>query len=1012
MTERTRGPKSTIKIILLVVVAVSVLVVVPNIPKSYAHAFVIGSDPAPFASLNTPPTQVEVDFVDPIDMRYSQIKVLDSNGKEVNNNDWHFITADHEKSVVTLPSIPNGIYTVYTKVLDATDGHTTTNAFVFAVGQPIPQNLLNQKESVSFTDIVSIQDTIARYPSLVGQIIVVGAIFSTFWLWKPLSRISALKDVFGQTRVMIDKSMTKLVLIGSIIILGGDAAMISSEMYSINSGLLDAISTNFGQMWIVRMSLSAALFGVAFVAYRKQKQSNGVLPKGLVATLFGLGIAVLTTTTLISHGAASGKFLALVFDFVHNVVASLWIGGVIYLAFVVAPLLKRMPDDRASVAIMSVIIPRFSTVVVALLGIVAMTGPSLLYELENNLSLTLASIYGDILIIKLSLAGAMIGVGAFHQFIIFRQARSAIAVSPQQEHHVAMPIDLKIPIKRGSEGKSVISHFGRFIKIEAIIGFLLIASIAVLVDSGLPAIQYQNELSQQKNQIPPVYAFATPLVTQNQFTETRFTDTGDKIVLSISPFYSGKNNVTLSFFDSNGNPLNSINSTTITLNQVDKGIGPLVVGYNPLEPQFNSSNSKEISPGVFSISTSAFAIPGHWEAQIEGTTTQAGALNEVTTFDDLYVKPNLAQLQANITEYKMPDNAQPLYPLYDPIRNIVWVGDSAIGSGRLWEFDLDSKQFTEHKINGTNIIMYTIMDFQNNIWYSDPLTKILGNYEPDTGKEQNYNLPANETISGLAIDNTGNLWMTSASSNQLLEFDMQKKTFHSLDLPANSSPLGISIDQSTNQIWVAESSSGKIAEVDPSQNYKVTEYGPSNGTLASPTTILFDPVTGKVFVSEHDGKAVSVFDPLTKSFERYQTDPDPQDLPFGMAFDANHDLWLAQHTFDKIAVIDPRTGKTNEFPIPTKSSFTQWVTADSKGDIILAEQRANALGLLTTSTTPGFIENAEQTGSVLGIPLPFSYADVVGPSIAGCLVAVAFLYSKTVIELSDSLRHIKKNYGQ
>ena len=106
---------------------------------------------------------------------------------------------------------------------------------------------------------------------------------------------------------------------------------------------------------------------------------------------------------------------------------------------------------------------------------------------------------------------------------------------------------------------------------------------------------------------------------------------------------SGKNNVTLSFFDSNGNPLNSINSTTITLNQVDKGIGPLVVGYNPLEPQFNSSNSKEISPGVFSISTSAFAIPGHWEAQIEGTTTQAGALNEVTTFDDLYVKPNLAQ---------------------------------------------------------------------------------------------------------------------------------------------------------------------------------------------------------------------------------------------------------------------------------------------------------------------------------------------------------------------------------
>ncbi len=1011
MMKKKKDSRSTVKIILLAFVVVSVLVLVPSIPKSYAHAFVIGSNPPPFASLSTPPSQVEVDFVDPIDINHSQIKVLDTNGKAVNNNDWHYITSDHTKAVVTLPpNLPNGIYTVYTKVLDAADGHTTTNAFVFAVGQPIPQNLLNKKESVSFTDIVSIQDTIARYPSLVGQIIVVGAVFSSFWLWRPLSRISVLKDVIERTRVDVDKNMTRWVLIGSIIILGGDAAMISSEMYSISSGFIDAVSTNFGHMWIVRMVLSAALFGVAFVTYRKQKQSNTVLPKGLVAALFGLGIAVLTTTTLISHGAASGKFLAEVFDFVHNVVSSLWIGGVMYLAFVVAPLLRRMSDDRASASILSVIIPRFSTIVLALLGIVAMTGPSLLYELENNLSITLASIYGYILIIKLSLAGAMIGLGALHQFIIYRQARSVIAISSLQESHSAMPIEPKTSAKNGNGSKSVISHFGRFIKIEAIIGFVLIASIAVLVDSGLPAIQFQNELAQQQQQIPHVYAFTTPLVTQNQFTETRFTDTGDRIVMAISPFYSGKNNITLSFFDSNGNPLSNINSTTITLDQVDKNIGPLVVGYNPIEQQAN--NAREVSPGVFSISTSAFAIPGHWEAQVEGTTSQAGALNAVTTFDDLYVKPNLDQMQANITEYKMPDNAQPLYPLYDPIRNVVWVGDSSIGSGKLWEFDLGSKQFTEHKINGTSIIMYTIMDFQNNIWYSDPLTKVLGYFDPDTNSTQNYKLPANTTISGLAIDNTGNLWMSSASSNQLLEFDTQAKTFHLFGLPANSLPLGISIDQSTNQIWVAESGSGKIAEVDPLQNYSVTEYSPYNGTLSSPTAILFDSVTGKVFVSEHDGKAVSVFDPLTKSFDRYQTDPDPQDLPFGMVFDANHDLWLAQHTFDKIAVIDPRTGKTSEFSIPTKSSFTQWVTSDSNGDIILAEQRANALGLLTTSTAPGFVENVEQAGAVLGVPLSFSYADVAGPSIAGCLVAVAFLYSKSATELSGSLRQIKKAYGQ
>ena len=162
----TKNRTST-KVVLLACLALSILILVPNIPRSYAHAFVVGSDPAPFASLNTPPSQVEVDFIDPIDIKHSQIKVLDANGKDVAENDFHYISSDDKKTAVSLPpNLPNGIYTVDTKVLDETDGHTTENAFVFALGQPIPQNLLNKKESVSFADIVSVYDAIARYPSL------------------------------------------------------------------------------------------------------------------------------------------------------------------------------------------------------------------------------------------------------------------------------------------------------------------------------------------------------------------------------------------------------------------------------------------------------------------------------------------------------------------------------------------------------------------------------------------------------------------------------------------------------------------------------------------------------------------------------------------------------------------------------------------------------------------------------------------------------------------------------
>jgi len=998
---KRRLSKSSYKVILIIFVSLSILVIVPNIPKSYAHAFVIDSNPAPSTSLNTPPSQVEITFVDPIDIRYSQIKVLDANGKAIQNNDWHFTSDDHTKTAVTLPpEIPNGIYTVYTKVLDATDGHSTTNAFVFAVGVPIPQNQANSKTNVSFLDIVSIPDTLARYPSLVGQIIVVGAAFSSFWLWGPISRISRLNNAFESTRIKIDKSMTKIVLIGAIIILGGDFAMIASEANSINAGLLEAINTSFGNLWIIRLALSLILFGIALVIYLKQKKLATILPRSQSVMLFGIGITVLATTTLISHGAASGKILPPIFDFVHNVVASLWIGSVIYLAFVVMPRLRQTHDDHTSISILSVIIPRFSTIVVALLGIVVITGPSLLYVLENNLSLTLVSIYGEILVVKLSLAGAMIGLGAFNQRIIQQKAFNAIPLSTSDLHSKSLTMqNVDSNNNINSIGKSILSQFNKSIKIEAIIGFILIASIAILVDSGLPAIQFQNELVQQQQQIPQIFAFANPLQSesQNQFTETSFTDNGNKIVFSIQPFFAGTNKVTISFLDRNNNPIN-INSTKITLDQIDKGIGPLAV-----------NNAQQISPGVFSVNTAAFAIPGNWQAQVEGITTQTGALNVVTTFDNLYVKPNLNQLQANITEYKIPDNkALPLYPIFDKIRNVIWVGDTAINSGRIWEFDPSSKQYTEHKINGINIITAAAMDFNNNIWYIDPITKVLGYYEPESDKNQKYSIPNNDTVSGLVIDNSDNPWLTVANSGKVLKFDVQTRTFDSINLSANSIPLGISMDQSTGQMWVAESGSGKIANIDPAQNYKITEYSPTNGTLSSPTSILFDSVTGKVFVTEHDGKAVSVFDPLIRTFQKYQTDP--QGLPFGMTFDANHDLWVAQHTLNKIAVIDPRTGKNTEFDIPSASSFTQWITADSQGDIILAEQRANALGILTSSLKPGFVENTEQGNSSLGVPLGFSYADVAGPAMASGLVAIAFFYSQSVIDLKKSVRQVKKSY--
>lgn len=54
-------------------------------------------------------------------------------------------------------------------------------------------------------------------------------------------------------------------LIGSIIFVSSDFAMIYVQAYSINATVLDAIATNFGGIWVIRIILSVILLCISLV---------------------------------------------------------------------------------------------------------------------------------------------------------------------------------------------------------------------------------------------------------------------------------------------------------------------------------------------------------------------------------------------------------------------------------------------------------------------------------------------------------------------------------------------------------------------------------------------------------------------------------------------------------------------------------------------------------------------------------------------------------------------------
>jgi copper transport protein len=311
-----------------------------SIQTSFGHAFVVNSNPSQSQSIPSSPHQVNVYFSEPVDLHYSHLKVLDSSGKQVDKGDVRFLQQNDESALtVSVPSLKDGIYTVSTNVLSSTDGHVTENAFVFAIGQQaLPANVTKSTQSST----LYLPEAIARFPTLLAQVMIVGAAFFTLWMWAPLSKITSLSELTSQIRNKANKSLVIYYVIASIILVSSNFAILYFQSIAINGSIIDVLGTRFGTVLIERSVISFIILGLSLFEFgRFRKKGNHRFSKSENMGFLIIGIFLLITTSLIGHGASNKQFTPIIMDFVHNLTASIWIGGTFYLAFILIPVIKQ-----------------------------------------------------------------------------------------------------------------------------------------------------------------------------------------------------------------------------------------------------------------------------------------------------------------------------------------------------------------------------------------------------------------------------------------------------------------------------------------------------------------------------------------------------------------------------------------------------------------------------------------------------------------------------------------------
>lgn len=541
-----------------------------------AHATLLRSIPEANATLDSAPAQVELFFSEALEPSFSSVIAIDSNGVRVDNYDSRVDPSDPTHLTASLRSLPDGVYTVSWKALSAADGHLTTGAFPFAVGN-VDAAALAAAESASRQVKISVGEIIGKWLLYISATALAGGTLFVLTVWQPVYQSANAEagsaNSFDAPWQRLASIALIVLLVANIILLliqAGQASgsEIAAPWSSIASSVL--FNTRFGALWIARLAL---VFAIA-----------GLLPEAKTARdrwiAFGLSLLILLTISLGSHAAAEPKpIIPVTADFIHLVAASIWVGGLTH--FVAGMRAARRFEPPFRTWLTARLIPHFSALALISVGVLSLTGLYSAVLRVGSLEALNTTLYGRALIGKLIIILPMITIGAVN----------LLGITPAMKKAAA----LDLTGLSNLSGLTVADRFRNIITSEVTLGVLLFLSVSVLTS------------------LPPAQTTATtPAITASA-------DVDDlKMDLDITPGRVGLNTFTLTL-TSGGQPV--LNAKEVAL-RFTPASGKLPPSEAVLSAQGN---------GKYSIKGSYLSLPDNW--QMQAVVRREGKFDAFANFD-------------------------------------------------------------------------------------------------------------------------------------------------------------------------------------------------------------------------------------------------------------------------------------------------------------------------------------------------------------------------------------------
>jgi copper transport protein len=336
-----------------------------------AHAYLVKTVPTASEVLNAPPSTVQLTYDEAVEPRFAIISVTNAGGGQETTGPVHRAPSNPDTLVVPLrPHLPQGWYLIFWRAISV-DGHPVDGAFTYAVGPspgPAPQFRVPNISATATTP----QLLITRWLMFLTVMSSIGLFVLRVLIARPVARHPDGIRLRAVTVAFVAASVLGLIAIPVYL----DFAVANDSLRSVVdvTTLVPLFrATAFGRA-IVDLELCFALFclaaWIAIWVDRPEREHRSIAELGALTGALVAAAAVLIIPGAAGHAAqTSPRGLTLLFDWLHLLAGSVWLGGLTGLLVVWAATPGR---DRVSA--LSVVVPRFSNVALASVVVLAATG--------------------------------------------------------------------------------------------------------------------------------------------------------------------------------------------------------------------------------------------------------------------------------------------------------------------------------------------------------------------------------------------------------------------------------------------------------------------------------------------------------------------------------------------------------------------------------------------------------------------------------------------------------------